>query len=205
MREVLKLHVKEKALFAPFLKRDEEVKKVEAYIYENYKETDLSESYKYLKKSFIKEYEFIKNNTNIVIEPFEKKGQPYNNSKEMFDNIDKDHYYYFKTEYTKDSNNNNSVNESMLEIYDNKPLNDIFRIVHDIIGHYAFENDFSQDGEIRAWYISRSLMDKRGWTALWTETRGQNATFYYGKYKDIEISNRPFPEQKQIKAPDEYL
>ena len=36
----------------------------------------------------------------------------------------------------------------MLEIYDNKLLNDIFRIVHDIIGHHAFETISRKMGKL---------------------------------------------------------
>ena len=205
MKTLLQKYITDNSVKENCIRRVEKIIKEEAFIYETYDETDLTDSYKYLKDSFIRDYEFIKNNTNIKIEPYEKEGQPYKNSKEMFEDIDNGHFYYFKTENTRDSNNKNSVNKVMLEIYDNKPLNDIFRIVHDILGHYAFNHSFSQKGEIEAWYIHRSMMDKKGWAALWTETRGQNATFYYGEYKNIEISKRPFPEQRQVRPPDRFL
>lgn len=195
-----------KARNYPFLTRTEDTIKRECLIYDSSKESDLEESYKYLKESFKECYEFIKENTDLVIEPYNQEGQPYESSKEMFEDIENNnHYYYFKTESTTDSNGENSVNEYMLESHDGVFYNDIFRIVHDIIGHYAFSFNFSQRGEVRAWRIHRSLMDKKGWPALWTETRGQNASFYYGKYKDIDIKERPFPPQKMVRPPEEYL
>lgn len=203
--ERLKEYIKENSIDREHLPRTENIIKQEAFIYETYPEVDLSWSYSYLIDSFIRQYDFIKKNTNIEIEPWVNEGQPYSCSKEMFEDLDKDHFFYFKTEYTKDEKGDNSVNSSMLEKYDDLYLNDIFRIVHDIIGHYAFGNSFSQQGEINAWLIHGSMMDKKGWAALWTETRGQNACFYYGKYKDVEIKKRPFPVQRQVKAPDIFL
>lgn len=205
LKNILKEYIRENSKYDEYLERTEDVIKEEAKIYEEYSEIDLTESYKYLRESFVKAYDFIKNNTNLVIEPFNKEGQPYSNSKEMFEDIDNGHFYYFKTDNTLDCNGENSVNREMLETYDGLQLNDIFRIVHDILGHYAGNNSFSQNGEIKAWYLHRSMMDKRGWTALWTETRGQNACFYYGQYKDVDIEKRPFPEQRQVRAPEKYL
>lgn len=203
--ERLKEYIKENSINREYLSRTENIIKQEVFIYENYPEVDLSWSYSYLIDSFIKQYDFIKKKTNIEIEPWEREGQPYSCSNEMFKDLDKSHLFYFKTEYTKDEKGTNSVNKPMLKKYDDLYLNDIFRIVHDIMGHYAFKNSFSQQGEIKAWLIHRSMMDSKGWVALWTETRGQNACFYYGKYKDIEIKKRPFPVQRQVKAPDIFL
>ena len=203
--ERLKEYIKENSINREYLPRTENVIKQEAFIYETYPEVDLSWSYSYLIDSFIKQYDFIKTETGIIIEAWEEEGQPYSCSKEMFEDLDRSHFFYFKTENTKDEKGSNSVNSAMLDKYDSLYLNDIFRIVHDIMGHYAFENSFSQQGEINAWLIHRSMMDKKGWTALWTETRGQNTSFYYGKYKDIEIKKRPFPVQRQVKAPDNFL
>lgn len=203
--EILKEYITANSKEEDYLFRNEEVIKKEAFIYENYPEVDLSWSYSYLIDSFIKQYDFIKKNTNIKIEAWQSEGQPYSCSREMSEDLDKGHFFFFKTEKTKDEKGSNSVNGPMLDKYDGLYLNDIFRIVHDIMGHYAFRNNFSQQGEINAWLIHRSMMDKKGWAALWTETRGQNASFYYDKYKDIEIKKRPFPVQRQVKAPDKFL
>lgn len=203
--EKIKNYIKANLKESPYLFRNENIIQEEAFIYETYPEVDLSWSYSYLIDSFIKQYDFIKKNTNIEIEAWESEGQPYSCSREMFGDLDRGHFFFFKTENTKDEKGSNSVNKPMLKKYDGLYLNDIFRIVHDIMGHYAFGNNFSQQGEINAWLIHRSMMDKKGWAALWTETRGQNACFYYGKYKDIEIKKRPFPVQRQVKAPDKFL
>lgn len=74
-------------------------------------------------------------------------------------------------------------------------LNDLFRAVHDVFGHYAASAGFGPDGEALAWLTHRSTMPTEALLALWCETRGQNAwTNHKGSH--LPISERPFAEQK---------
>ena len=74
-------------------------------------------------------------------------------------------------------------------------INDVFRAVHDVFGHYAASAGFGPDGEALAWLTHRSTMPAEALLALWCETRGQNTwTNWYGR--DLPIADRPFAEQK---------
>lgn len=80
-----------------------------------------------------------------------------------------------------------------------KPLcaNDVFRGVHDIVGHYIPDADFSPKGEFRAWVAHDSTLRCDSWLELFCETRGQNAdtNFLDGAHL-IPRANRKFAEQK---------
>lgn len=74
-------------------------------------------------------------------------------------------------------------------------LNDVFRAVHDVYGHFNASAGFGPDGEALAWLTHRSTMPFDALPALWCETRGQNAwTNFYGA--DLPIKDRPFASQK---------
>lgn len=191
------------------MERTKEVRLQEANIYLNSAETsrdeiEKSESYKTLNANLIEQYEFLLT-LDLEIEAWDKEGQPYNTSQEMFKDVrDNHHFYYFKTDNTVDWDNELSINYPFKEKYKDLYVNDIFRIVHDIFGHFAYQHSFSENGEISAWKEHRSCLDYKALPALWTETRGQNAAFYYGDYKDIPVPERPFPVQRIVFPPKEF-
>jgi len=76
-------------------------------------------------------------------------------------------------------------------------FNDIFRGVHDIMGHVASGGTFGPNGEKLAWEAHRSTMPPLAYNALWCETRGQNAwtNFAHGHDK-LPAPERPYGEQK---------
>jgi hypothetical protein len=59
-------------------------------------------------------------------------------------------------------------------------INDMFRAIHDIFGHLARGNDFSAEGEERAWASHCQMFTKLAGMAMTTETRGQSSWYYYG-------------------------
>lgn len=76
-------------------------------------------------------------------------------------------------------------------------LNDIFRAVHDVYGHYASRSSFGPDGEAIAWMAHRATMPECALIALWCETRGQNAwTNHFGDHNERAMLDRPFAAQK---------
>lgn len=77
--------------------------------------------------------------------------------------------------------------------------NDLFRWVHDILGHTATESDFSLAGEEQAFRNHAATMPPEAWPALAGETRGQTATYFHGR--------RPgtFVEQKAMTLPPHML
>lgn len=61
--------------------------------------------------------------------------------------------------------------------------NNIFRAVHDVLGHLASGGTFSQRGEIRAYYSHLQLFSPLAQKALFTETMGQVCFWkYYGEF-----------------------
>lgn len=57
-------------------------------------------------------------------------------------------------------------------------LNDLFRAVHDGFAHFPERNDFSAEGEFRAFKAHARLIGESNWDAiraLFTETMGQHA------------------------------
>ncbi len=75
-------------------------------------------------------------------------------------------------------------------------INNRFRAVHDVMGHYLNRIGFDKYGEDATYRAHRATMPRSAWRALATETRGQNAALNYGN----PIGE--FKEQKCIFAPD---
>jgi hypothetical protein len=68
----------------------------------------------------------------------------------------------------------------------------MLRGVHDLFGHVAGDNDFSEQGEGGATYAHRQMMSPKSVPALLNETEGQVSQYFHGKGKG------DFPEQKVI-------
>lgn len=81
-------------------------------------------------------------------------------------------------------------------------LNDVFRGVHDVLGHAAGGHSFGPKGEHAAWVQHRATMPTAALSALWCETRGQNAfTNFWGNHASLPLSERPYAVQKMGKVP----
>jgi hypothetical protein len=75
--------------------------------------------------------------------------------------------------------------------------NDVFRGVHDIMGHFGERNSFGPFGEERAWLAHRETMPVGAYLALWCETRGQNVwTNFWSDHHTRPLRDRPFAVQK---------
>lgn len=83
--------------------------------------------------------------------------------------------------------------------------NDVFRVVHDVLGHYRGRNSFGPIGEYRAFLAHCQTLPRYAWPALATETIGQNAWVNYGPYAHLPAKDRPYAEQKACIMPDELL
>ena len=76
-------------------------------------------------------------------------------------------------------------------------LNDVFRGVHDVMGHVISGGSFGPKGEQKAWSAHRNTMPRLAHNALWCETIGQNLwTNYNSGHELLPLSDRPFPVQK---------
>jgi hypothetical protein len=81
------------------------------------------------------------------------------------------------------------------DMFAGRPLNDVFRAVHDVFGHVHADSGFGPVGERKAWEMHRRTLPKASWLALWCETRGQNA-WTNALHSDLPITARPFAVQK---------
>lgn len=81
-------------------------------------------------------------------------------------------------------------------------LNDVFRGVHDVLGHAASGGEFGPKGEEVAWRKHKSMLSPITHLALWCETIGQNKwTNFTFDHQAMELRDRPFPEQKSGLVP----
>lgn len=83
--------------------------------------------------------------------------------------------------------------------------NDIFRAVHDAIGHGAGGYQFGPIGEENAFRKHLAMYSPEAQRAMATETRGQNSWVNFGPNSHLKMIERPFAEQKAALWPTEYL
>jgi hypothetical protein len=130
----------------------------------------------------------------------------YTSSQSMFDDVTNEHrLIIFDTHLTDE---NMPEDHPMLGVSDitapredgtiaRLTHNDVFRGVHDLLGHYLPRNQFGPLGEYRAWLAHMASLPEDSWMALFCETRGQNAwTNYADQHQELSLRCRPFPEQK---------
>ena len=159
--------------------------------------------------------------------PWTGKGQPYANSAEMMKDVrDNKHLYYFPTESGFGTEKNTPAENPMLEDSgvnfngaENVPVNDVFRVVHDIVGHGANGYEFGPKGEFNAYLEHSRMFSKEAKPALAAETLAQNSWVNFGPHlRDAEgnlakkgeqgyvpVTERPFAEQKNIALPKEFI
>jgi hypothetical protein len=152
------------------------------------------------------------------IEPWPNEGQPYANSKDMLKDLrENKHLYYFKTEQGYgDKGGSTPENHPMLRGSgisfngEEAPINDIFRGVHDALGHGLMGYQFGPRGEYNAFLAHASTLPPESHQALATETIGQNSWTNFGPHmRDaegniiqkgqpgyVELPDRPYTEQR---------
>lgn len=64
-------------------------------------------------------------------------------------------------------------------------VNDIFRIVHDMMGHVKEGNGFRAEGEENAWRSHAAMYSEKARPAMTSETRGQNSWVNYGPHGEF--------------------
>ena len=135
-------------------------------------------------------------------------GEPHNSSGSMFAEIAQRRLTVRKSlgdDYT-DIEPDHPMAQWVLTADGRMLLNDVFRAVHDVLGHYAIRASIGQDGEAMAWLHHRSLLPRITHQALWCETRGQNTwTNFWGDHQSLPNRERPFAVQKYGSVPGELL
>lgn len=85
-------------------------------------------------------------------------------------------------------------------------VNDVFRIVHDMMGHLKEGNGFRASGEENAWRSHSAMYSDLARPAMTNETRGQNSWVNYGPYgatnRTANAENTHFAPQKIGLLPD---
>lgn len=85
-------------------------------------------------------------------------------------------------------------------------VNDVFRIVHDVLGHAKDNRGFRANGEEGAWRAHAGLYSDLARPAATTETRGQNSWLNFGphgeKNRTAKTEDTIFADQKIGVMPD---
>lgn len=144
-------------------------------------------------------------------EPWTGEGQPYATSAAMLADASTGRLFFYLTE----ADSQMPGDHPMLQPSKHSGLiaNDVFRIVHDLLGHAAGGHGFGPEGECRAWAGHRATLPRQAHPALWAETRGQNCWTNAGAHMRsgcgtrlltqtdpgwIPLRDRPFPVQKAL-------
>lgn len=157
------------------------------------------------------------------------EGQPYADSAAMMKDVrDNKHIYYFGTEggfgaggITPEMRSNPMLATSGVDFVGakNVPVNDVFRVVHDIVGHGAHGYEFGPKGEFNAYLEHSRMFSPEAKPALAAETLAQNSWVNYGPHLRkadgslpkkgeagfIPAAERRFADQKNIVIPDSIL
>lgn len=212
-----------------FVYREKMTSKIGIKIADAYQETKhnsqdilVQAAYEQLTIEILQQFFFIQQELNIEFEPYNGKGEPYNNSLEMVKDIYNYHMYFFKTSNGFGEKMVDSKNPMLRKIgfFANDYeflVNDVFRIVHDVFGHATHGYSFGPVGEDFAWMTHIRMLSPLARAAMTTETRGQNCWVNFGQhlrneknelYQQGDIgwihpSERPFAEQKIMLLPEE--
>lgn len=173
-------------------------------------------SYSQLKTWLEKQYKIISKYIHVL--PWRDEKEPYASRQDMHDQVfSYGLFYYLPTNLQYGQNDGQNNDNLMLQLTDCRNnngqqmiLNDVFRVVHDIIGHFLTEFGFSGRGEFNAMLSHRSTLPAECYPALYCETVCQTIWFEFGPHlwrKDGSVpvygnsdwlprNKRPFSEQK---------
>lgn len=171
-------------------------------------DTEVQKAYTAFLNETNEQYDYVLK-SGIKIEAWDGQGEPYKNSRDMLRDItENNHYYYLKTEsaFTTDFPDHPILADSGKTDSNGRPLpyNDVFRIVHDLMGHTGNQWQFGIRGEWNAFASHAKLYSEEALPALMSETFLQNAVvavnnykFENGEYKlAVNPENIKFDEQK---------
>ncbi|MCP6727107.1 MAG: hypothetical protein KJI69_03725 [Patescibacteria group bacterium] len=97
---------------------------------------------------------------------------------------------------------------------DRMRVNDVFRAIHDINGHYNSKSKFTPEGELNSYIEHKKLYSKDATRALFTETQGQGMWVNFNKksgkknrhaQKIGDFNQLDFPKQKAGIFPDKVI
>jgi hypothetical protein len=159
-------------------------------------------SYNALKNEVAQQFDFAQNKMGITFEPWDKEGQPYKNSKEMSEDVDKNKHLYFFT------GGDIPQDHPLAQVAPNGlTYNDMFRAVHDLFGHAKDGFQFGPRGEENAWNSHMQMFSPEARPAMTTETKGQNSWVNYGPHGEANRANPQatvYAPQKAGILPEEF-
>ena len=173
-------------------------------------------SYEQMTLEVQQQYEYSQHCMGIQFEPWFGKSEPYKNSCSMFADIYQNRHLYFLPTCDFFGESQPFLNNYMLRstgVWVNGYellINDMFRSIHDLLGHAIHGYGFGPLGEERAWYSHLQFFSPLARPAITTETRGQNTWVNYGPHLRnaqgallpktdpnwLPPSKRPFADQK---------
>src|SRR5262245_12068652 len=166
-------------------------------------------SYDALARETRDQYEFLKR-LGVKFEPIPLgMSDPYAATPRLAskDFLENRHLWYFPTEQgfgTGEAARAAKIDNPMLAPSGVKiegkevPFNDLFRIVHDVFGHFKEGVGFRAAGEENAWRSHARMYSPEALPAMTAETRGQNSWLNYGPYGE---ANRAASAAETIYAP----
>lgn len=210
----------------------------------NYDDPKMLEAYRQFGKETLDQYKYLVDQGYEMI-PWAGKGQPYADSADMIEDLRKNkRLYYYKTVNPEEANSFGSNPEAFREAMRKNPLledtgievldsegnpykqtyNDLFRGVHDILGHGAEGFQFGPQGEENAYRSHAVMFSPLARQAMATETRSQNSwvnfgpnrrnpdgTVWgkedprYGPWLEKLKAGEGYAEQKPVLTPPEFL
>lgn len=125
---------------------------------------------------------------------------------------DNKHLWYYPTDTGFGTSGADVSGNPLLRMTDIKingkplPANDVFRIVHDVFGHFKEGVGFRADGEENAWRSHSAMYSDLARPAMTSETRGQNSWVNYGpngpKNRSASAADTVYADQKTGLLPD---
>jgi hypothetical protein len=159
---------------------------------------DVKSSYDALINETMDQFNHIKNSGLKISAIKPGMPNPYTSSKDLHSDVaNNNHMWYYPTEQGFGSGDKNSDHPMLTptkENHNGKPMlaNDVFRIVHDYMGHIKDGTGFGPNGEETAYQSHAQMYSPLARKALASETRGQNHTVNWGKNGE---HNRKNPAQ----------
>lgn len=179
-------------------------------------------SYDAFKRETLSQFEALQA-AGYVMEPWKGAGEPYKNSAEAVADIrDNKHLWFFQTEkgFGSDPSGQPSrhplLDDAGVEVNGEALVyNDVFRAVHDMIGHGLKGNQFGPRGEFNAWRDHAETYSQDALPAMSAETLAQNSWVNFGPHlrnpdgsipkkgdeNFVPLAERPFADQKATIVP----